>query len=31
MTKDPRECALKAASILEDKKGQDVLVLDIRS
>ena len=31
MTKDPRECALKAASILEDKKCQDVLVLDIRS
>jgi len=31
MTKDPRDCALKAASILEDKKGQDVVVLDIRS
>ncbi|NLZ53895.1 MAG: ribosome silencing factor [Thermoanaerobacteraceae bacterium] len=28
---DPKDCALKAASILEDKKGQDVLVLDIRS
>jgi len=31
MTKDPRDCALKAARILEDKKGQDILVLDIRS
>jgi len=31
MTKDPRDCALKAANILEDKKGQDVVVMDIRS
>ncbi|HHY41855.1 MAG TPA: ribosome silencing factor [Thermoanaerobacterales bacterium] len=31
MTKDPKTCALRAASILEDKKGQDVLVLDISS
>lgn len=31
MTKDPRACALKAATILEDKKGQDILILDISS
>jgi len=31
MITDPRDCALKAATILEDKKGQNVLVLDIRS
>lgn len=29
MIKDPKTCALTAADILEDKKGQDVLVLEI--
>jgi|LSQX01.2.fsa_nt_gb ribosome-associated protein len=31
MIRDPKTCALKAAGILEDKKGQDILVLDISS
>jgi ribosome-associated protein len=31
MIKDPKTCALKAANILKDKKGQDILVLDISS
>lgn len=29
MKKDPRECAILAAKILEDKKGQDIIILDI--
>ncbi len=29
MIKDPKNCALLAADILEDKKGQDISVLDI--
>ena len=29
MTKDPRKCADIAAKTLEDKKGQDIVVLDI--
>lgn len=29
MPKDPKRCAVLAANILEDKKGQDILVLDI--
>jgi ribosome-associated protein len=29
MTKDPKVCAILAARALEDKKGQDVVVLDI--
>jgi ribosome-associated protein len=31
MIKDPKTCALKAANILKDKKGQDILALDISS
>lgn len=30
-TKDPKTCALKAVDILKDKKGQDILALDISS
>ncbi|MDI3480464.1 MAG: ribosome-associated protein [Tepidanaerobacteraceae bacterium] len=30
MAKDPKECAVIAAKVLEDKKGQDVVILDIR-
>lgn len=29
MARDPKDCALLAAKILEDKKGQDVVILDI--
>lgn len=28
---DPKTCAIEAAGILKDKKGQDILVLDISS
>ena len=31
MTKNPKTCALKAASILRDKKGEDILIMDISS
>ena len=31
MIKDTKTCALMAANILEEKKGQDVLILDITS
>lgn len=30
MSKDPKKCAVLAANILDDKKGQDILLLDIR-
>lgn len=29
MAKDPKDCAIIAANVLEDKKGQDVVILDI--
>lgn len=29
MSKDPKKCAVLAVNILEDKKGQDILALDI--
>jgi len=30
MVKDPKDCAMIAAKTLEDKKGQDIVILDIR-
>ncbi|MCR4431442.1 MAG: ribosome silencing factor [Tepidanaerobacteraceae bacterium] len=29
MAKEPKDCAIIAAKVLEDKKGQDVVILDI--